>query len=399
MESRNRLAAVAVLATAFVAGGASAADARHDSGQRRAGPLSGARQRLQRLPYAGVSGVRRQGARRRLAGRERRSASRDRGARPTRRTCASPSTAMTETQFLARAARRCGSADAVVQPAGDDRRRSPRDVSLVRSLGPKGAPAPRTQRRTRRSRPRTSCSCRRTCRRRPRRAEPGRVSSQADDFGELHRPLDAEPKAAAAGLLDPHVGRASSSRRRCSSTRRASRLSAMSGRRMAGSSRSSRLVNSVRPSSRVVAQQLPQDRAGHALDQVVVVEEHAVVRGVVPHGDRVPRVASVRRVPAPAALSSCASPACRCCSARPTCVARSPPARPRRRSRSAGPAGSRRYSMPARRPPASTGTASWLPRRRQARQRNLGLQPVAEAARERALADRAAVGDTRTSRG
>ena len=37
---------------------------------------------------------------------------------------------------------------------------------------------------------------------------------------------------------------------------------------------------------RVVAQKLPQDRAGHALDQVVVAQEHAVVGREVAHLQR-----------------------------------------------------------------------------------------------------------------
>jgi hypothetical protein len=40
------------------------------------------------------------------------------------------------------------------------------------------------------------------------------------------------------------------------------------------------------PGLDVIAQQLPEDRAGHALDQVVVVDEHAVVGGEVPDRHR-----------------------------------------------------------------------------------------------------------------
>jgi len=49
---------------------------------------------------------------------------------------------------------------------------------------------------------------------------------------------------------------------------------------MAGSSRSSRLLCVRAPLVDVVPQQLPEDRAGHALDQVVLAHEYAVVLGI-----------------------------------------------------------------------------------------------------------------------
>ena len=78
-------------------------------------------------------------------------------------------------------------------------------------------------------------------------------------------------------VFSMRMGASRSSRRRFSRMSRLSKLSLKSGRSSVGSSRTSRLVKSTRPSWSYWREQRPQDPAGHALDEVVAVEEGAAV--------------------------------------------------------------------------------------------------------------------------
>ena len=162
-----------------------------------------------------------------------------------------------------------------------------------------------------------------------------------------------------------------SSRRRSSSSR-LSRLSFHSGRFSDLSSRSSRLVNSMRPSRLARVQQLPENLRRQAADQVLAVDEDALVGGVVDDlapTRRVGRGWSGRgrgRQPARQGAPPRSAPRSGRARAAPCSESRSRDSCRAARSRSCPLRGSgtgtslSRQSTPTSSPRTSSGTPSWL---------------------------------------
>ena len=153
--------------------------------------------------------------------------------------------------------------------------------AFIRSLGNRASRLRPTWRRAARSRHRTLCSCPRSTRSRPHAEARAACRRVSEEFGQRDGSQDVEPEASATRLLDAQ-GRASLLEPAFEQDQPCFEVLADVGQADGRVESQFAVAVVIAPVLGVTAQEPPEDAAGDALDQVIVVDEDAVVLGVAP---------------------------------------------------------------------------------------------------------------------